>query len=127
MRRTMALTIVGGMLLGGAATLAMAQSSSTRGNVLTDTKPYDEALLDRGWTAVQDDVRARLSDWSTRVGVSEMASNELVAAMDTITEAISGRGDSEDWLRLRELMARRELLCVELPQEHIYRNGEYCP
>ena len=122
----MGIIIVGGMLLGGAATLALARSSSTRGDVLTDTQPYDDALLDRGWTAVQDDVRARLSDWSTQVGASRMASHELVAAMDAITEAISGRGDSEDWLRLRELMARRELLCVELPQEHIYRNGEYC-
>ena len=99
--------------------------STTTGDVLTGTQPYDD-LLDLGWAAVQDEVRARLSDWSAHVGVSDMAPHELVAAMDTITEAINGRGDSEDWLRLRELMARRELLCVELPQEHIYRNGEYC-
>jgi hypothetical protein len=103
-----------------------------QGEVLTNTQPYEDDLLQRGWAAVQEEVRGRLDAWATEVAVGEMSIEEPAAAMDVITSAISSRDELQEleqqlrWLELRELMSRRDLLCHRLPVDHSYRGGEYC-
>jgi len=106
-------------------TVVEKRTSDVEDATLTETRTYGSDLLERGWQAVQVEADQRLAEWAAVVRAVEMSADELARAMDAITSAIGSREDLHG-LELRELMARRDLLCHRLPVDHGYRGGEYC-
>jgi hypothetical protein len=55
-----------------------------------------------------------------------MSVDQLARAMDLLTQAVAERPDNVHMFWLREVLERRNFLCVQLPVTHEYRGGEYC-
>jgi hypothetical protein len=122
--------VVGGLalLIGGVATWTVAAASDAPRDARVDTsvQPIPDSArvsIERVW----DEIDRRVADWSTREGIDQMTTEELVLGMDALTNAITNRDNSPDWwLVVHELGAKRGQLCIRLPESHPYGEGEFC-
>jgi hypothetical protein len=115
---------------------ALAGGSDSASNEFTDLEPLPADVRSDG-IAIEAEIAKRVTEWKAEFVTEGMSEEALTDGILTLWNAMSefSRGDPErrwadipaadGWLAFKELGARLEVLCQELPADHDLRR-DFC-
>jgi hypothetical protein len=119
---------VGALVLGVGLSFPVLMHSTSPAQTVPDfvtLEPLPESVRQDA-QLLQAELDRRLFEWAAKVNVAQMTPDELATGIQVIWAEVGSMGETEDWwLDFKQLGARINLLCVNLPSEHALR-ADFC-
>jgi hypothetical protein len=119
---------VGAVALGVGLTFTVLMPSTSPAQTVPDfvsLEPLPESVRHDA-QLLQAELDRRLFEWAAKVNVARMTPDELATGIQVIWAQVQSLGETEDWwLDFKQLGARINLLCVNLPSDHALR-ADFC-